>query len=125
MARDFGEGRGEVGTPIANLRDLPKPSPFFAFPNPHELRSSPERVKDGSCGHKRDFALLQPLDEGLRVFPILTSLLKVIDNTSFAFIDLVQDETRVVGWGRVGIHRVRELRTLGHVVAQESFSPSR
>jgi len=38
LARDFGEGRGEVGTPIANLRDLPKPSPFFAFPNPHELR---------------------------------------------------------------------------------------
>src|SRR6202011_5352487 len=40
---------------------------------------------------------------------------------SFAFIDLGQDETRVAGRGRVEIHRVRELRRLGHVVAQESF----
>src|SRR5262249_16960721 len=82
------------------------------------LHRWPERVEDGSCGHKRDFALLQPLDERLNVFPILTSLLKVIENTSAGFIDLAQDETRVAGWGRVGIRRVRELRTLGHVVAQ-------
>ena len=50
---------------------------------------SPERIKDGSCGHNRDFALLQSL----------------------------------AGWGRVGIRWVRELRTLGRVVAQESFLP--
>jgi hypothetical protein len=83
----------------------------------------PERIKNGSCGHKRDFALLQPLDERLNVFPIFTSLLKVIENTSSGFIDLAQDETRVVGWGRVGVRRVRELRTFGHVIAQESFLP--
>ena len=40
------------------------------------------------------------------VSPILVSLLKVIENTSFAFIDLAQDETRVAGRGRVEIHRV-------------------
>src|SRR4029077_16929639 len=71
----------------------------------------------------RDLALLQPLDKGLNVFPILASLLKVIDNTSVGFIDFAQDETRVAGRGRVGIRLVRELRTLGHVVAQESFLP--
>ena len=86
---------------------------------------SPERVKNGSCGHKRDFALLQPLDEGLNVFPILISLLKVIENTSVAFIDLAQDETRVVGRSRAGIHRIRELRALGHVVVRRAFSPLR
>ena len=59
----------------------------------------------------------------LNVSPILTCLLKVIENTSFAFIDLAQDETRVAGRGRVGIRRVRVLRTLGNVVAQESFLP--
>ena len=62
--------------------------------------------------HHRDFALLHPLDEGRKVSPIFGALLKVIENTSFAFIDLGQDETRVVGRGRVGIHRVRKLRTL-------------
>ena len=51
-------------------------------------------------------------------------LLEVIGNTSFALIDLGQDETRVAGRGRVEIHRVRELRPLGHVVAQESFLPA-
>ena len=56
--------------------------------------------------------------------PTLVGLLKVIENTSFAFIDLAQDETRVAGWGRVGIHRIRELRPLGQVVAQESFLPA-
>jgi hypothetical protein len=85
--------------------------------------SSPERVKDGRCWHKCDFALLQPIDERLNVFPILTSLLKVIENSSAGFIDLAQDETRVACWGRAGINLVRELRTLGHVVAQESFLP--
>jgi hypothetical protein len=94
---------------------------LFAFPNPHELRSSPERVEDGSCGHKRDFALLQPLAKRVGVSPILISLLKVIENTSFAFINLAQDETRVAGRSRAGIHRVRQLRRLGHIVAQESF----
>ena len=37
--------------------------------------------------------LPQPVDERLNVFPILTSLLKVIENTSSGFIDLAQDET--------------------------------
>src|SRR6476620_4672711 len=96
------------GTPPANLRDLPKPSPFFAFPNLHELRSSPERVKNGSRGYKRDFALIQPLVTSGKVSPILLGLLNVIENTSFAFIDLSQDETRVAGRGRVEIRRVRK-----------------
>jgi hypothetical protein len=100
--------KGDIGPPVVVI---------------HELRSSPERVKDGTPSHQRDFALLQPLDERLHISPILVALLKVIDNTSFAFIDLSQDETRVIGWGRVGICRVRKLWTLGHVVAQESFLP--
>jgi hypothetical protein len=86
-----------------------------------ESAPSPERVNDGSCGHKRDFALLHPLEYGGEVSPTTPRLLPVIDNTSFAFIDLGQDETHVAGRGRVDIHRVRELRRLGHVVAQESF----
>jgi hypothetical protein len=81
----------------------------------------PERVNDGSCGHKRDFALLHPLDHGGEVSPILGALLKVIENTSFAFVDFGQDETHVAGRGRVEIHRVRELWPLGHVIAQKSF----
>jgi hypothetical protein len=56
--------------------------------NRHELRSSPERVNDGSCGHERDFALLHPLECGGEVSPTTPRLLPVIDNTSFAFIDL-------------------------------------
>ena len=82
---------------------------------------SPERIKDGSCGHKREFALLQPLTKRVNVSPILICLLKVIENTSFAFIDLAQDKTRVAGRSRVEIPRVREFRTLGHIVAKESF----
>src|SRR5262249_40025373 len=82
---------------------------------------SPERVKDGSCGHNRDFALLQPRAKRGVVSPILICLLNVIENTSFAFIDLGQDETRVAGRSRVEIPRVREFGPLGHVVAQESF----
>jgi hypothetical protein len=82
--------------------------------------SSPERIKDGSCGHTRDFALLRPLERGGEVSPTRIGLLPVIENTSSAFIDLAQDERRVAGRGRVGIHR-RKLRTLGHVIAQESF----
>jgi hypothetical protein len=85
--------------------------------------SSPERVNDRSSEGNCDFALLQPLEKRLDVSPILIRLLKVIENTSSAFIDLAQDETRVAGWGRVGIRRVRELGPLGHVVAQESFLP--
>jgi hypothetical protein len=81
----------------------------------------PERVKDGSCGHKRDFALLHPLAHGGEVSPIAHRLLEVIGDTSFAFTDLAQDETRVAGWRRAEIHRVGELRPLRHVVAQESF----
>jgi hypothetical protein len=81
---------------------------------------SPERVNDGSCGHKRNFALLHPLAHRGEVSPT-HGLLKVIENTSFAFIDLSQDETHVASRGRGEIHRVRELRRLGHVVAQESF----
>src|SRR6476619_4380746 len=88
---------------------------FFAFPNVHELRSSPDRVKNGSRGHKRDFALIQPLVKSGKVSPILVGLLNVIENTSFAFIDLSQDETRVAGRGRVEIRRVRQLLHLGHV----------
>jgi hypothetical protein len=102
--------------------DLPKPSPFFAFPNPHELRSSPERVKDGSCGHPRGFALIQPLAKRIVVCPILICLLNVIENTSFTFIDLSQDETCVAGRSRVEIPR--KLLHLGHVVTQESFLPT-
>jgi hypothetical protein len=81
---------------------------------------SPERVNDGSCGHKRDFTLLHPLEHRGEVSPTL-GLFKVVENTSFAFIDLGQDETCIAGRGRVEIHRVREVRRLGHVVAQESF----
>jgi hypothetical protein len=81
---------------------------------------SPERIKDGTCGHTRDFALLRPLERSGEVSPTRIGLLPVIENTSSAFIDLAQDETRVAGRGRVGIHR-RKLRTLGHVIAQESF----
>ena len=47
----------------------------------------------------------------------------MIENTSLAFIDLAQDETGVASRSRVGIHR-RKLRTLGHVIAQESFLSS-
>jgi hypothetical protein len=86
--------------------------------------SSPERVKNGSRGHKRDFALIQPLVKSGKVSPILVGLLKVIENTSFAFIDLSQDETRVAGRGRVEIRWVRKLLHLGHVVAQKSFLPA-
>ena len=60
----------------------------------------PERVKDGSCGHKRDFALPKPLAYSGEVFPN-HGLLKVIENASFAFINLGQDETHVAGRGRV------------------------
>ena len=82
---------------------------------------SPERVKDGTCGYKRDFALLHPLAERREVSPTLMCLLHVIENTSFGFIDLSQDKTRVAGRGRVEIPRVRKLPRLGYVVAQESF----
>ena len=95
-----------------------QPPPCRALVNP---LPSPERDKDGSCGHTRDFALLQPLAKRGVVSPILICLLHVIENTSFAFIDLSQDETRVIGRGRVGIRRVRKLRTLGHVIAQNTF----
>ena len=86
-----------------------------------QIPGSPERVKDGSCGHKRDFALLRPLAHRGVVSPTLVGLLHVIENTSFGFIDLSQDETRVAGRGRVEVRRVRQLLRLGHVVAQESF----
>jgi hypothetical protein len=46
----------------------------------------------------------------------------LVENNSSVFIDLTQEETRVSDWVRVG-PRVRELRPLGHVVAQESFLP--
>jgi hypothetical protein len=64
--------------------------------------SSPERIKDGTPGHQHDFALLQPLDKRLDVFPIFTSLLKVIKNTSAGFIDLAQDKTRVTVGAELG-----------------------
>jgi hypothetical protein len=88
-----------------------------------ESAPSPERVKDGSCGHGCDFALLHPVAKRVVVSPILICLLKVIENAIFAFIDLSQDKTRVAGRGRVEIPRVRKLLHLGHVVAQESFRP--
>jgi hypothetical protein len=86
--------------------------------------SSPERVKDRSWGGKRDFALLRPRARGGEVYPTLVGLLEVIGSTSFAFIDLGQDETRVAGRSRVEIHRIREFGSLGHVVAQKSFLPA-
>jgi hypothetical protein len=43
----------------------------------------PERVEDGSCAYKRDFALLQPIAERRPVFPTLMGLLPVIMNTSY------------------------------------------
>ena len=58
------------------------------------------------------------------VSPTLVGLLEVIGNTSYALIDLSQDEAHVAGRGRVEIHRVRELRPLTYVVAQESFRPA-
>src|SRR5258708_22760305 len=64
---------------------------------------SPERINDGSCGHKRDFALLHPLAHGGEVSPT-TPLLQVIDNNSFSFINLRQDETQLSGRGRGVIH---------------------
>jgi hypothetical protein len=45
----------------------------------------------------------------------------MVGYTSLGFIDLGQDEARVSCRCRVEIHRVRELRCLGHVVAQENF----
>ena len=39
---------------------------------------SPQRVKDGSRGHKRSFALIQPLAKSGVVCPILVGLLNVI-----------------------------------------------
>jgi hypothetical protein len=43
---------------------------------------SPERVDDGSCGHKRDFALLHPVAHRGEVSPT-HGLLKMIEDTSF------------------------------------------
>ena len=67
--------------------------------------SSPERVKDGTPGHQSDFALLHPFEDRRKLFPIPIALLEVVDNTSFAFVDLAQDETRIA----VGA----ELRSIG------------
>ena len=66
---EVGGGRGEVGTPIANLRDLPKPSPFLLFPILTNCALHQSELKMEARGHKRDFALLQPLDERLDSLP--------------------------------------------------------
>ena len=73
---------------------------------------SPERVNDGSSGNSHDFAFLHHLARSGEVCPTRIGLLKVIENTSFAFINLAQDETRVAGRGRGGVQRVRELGPL-------------
>ena len=78
-------------------------------PNP---LPSPERVEDGTHGHKDGFARLHPLEHRVDVFPILKALLHVVDKARFAFIDFVQDETGVAGRGRIHVHRVRKLRGL-------------
>ena len=46
----------------------------------------------------------------------------MIENTSSGFIDLAQDETRVAGWGRVGIRRVRE--SLRQLINDDRFEAS-
>jgi len=73
---------------IPRTQSFPR-HPGRALVNP---LSSPERVNDRSSEGNCDFALLQPLEKRLDVSPILICLLKVIENTSSAFIDLAQDE---------------------------------
>ena len=64
-----------------------------------ESDPSPERINDGSCRRKRDFALLHPLAHGGEVSPTLFGLLEVIGNTSFALIEDVALPIRQGLWG--------------------------
>jgi hypothetical protein len=125
-----GQSRSYIATKrhIAQVisRLASSPQPFLQPPPCRALVNqlpSPERVNDGSSGNSHDFAFLHHLARSGEVCPTRSRLLKAIENAGFTFVDLVQDETRVAGWRRVGIQRVRELRPFGYVVAQESFLP--